>query len=126
VRNRQGGAAPTNTAIADRLALFASLLELAEASPYAARAYRRAAELIRSLPDSAADLVRSGRIRELRGIGPGIEVKLRELVETGEIAELRELERRVEPELVAFGNLVGLGPRRTLEIGQALGITTAG
>jgi DNA polymerase (family 10) len=125
VKNRKGEAALTNAAIADRLALFSSLLELAEASPYAARAYRRAADLIRSLPDSAADLVRTGRIRELRGIGPGIEVKLRELVETGEIAELRELERRVEPELVALGNLVGLGARRTLEIGQALGITTA-
>jgi DNA polymerase (family 10) len=105
--------------------LFSSLLELAEANPYAARAYRRAAELIRSLPASAAELVRTGRARELRGIGPGIEEKLRELLETGEIAELRELERRVEPELVALGNLVGLGARRTLEIGQALGISTA-
>ena len=126
MRSRTGaGAPPTNAAIADQLALFSSLLELAEASPYAARAYRRAADLIRSLPDSAAELVRSGRIRELRGIGPGIAEKLGELVETGEIAELRELERRVEPELVALGNLVGLGARRTLEIGRALGITTA-
>jgi DNA polymerase (family X) len=118
-------ATPTNAEIADRLALFSSLLELGEANPYAARAYRRAADLIRSLPASAGELVRAGRVRELRGIGPGIEEKLRELVETGEIAELRELERRVEPELVALGNLVGLGARRTLEIGQALGISTA-
>jgi len=34
-----------NKAIAERLDSFATLLELAGASPYAARAYRRAAEL---------------------------------------------------------------------------------
>jgi hypothetical protein len=33
-----------------------------------------------------------GRVRELRGIGPGIEARLRELVETGAIAELAGLE----------------------------------
>ncbi len=84
-----------NTAIAERLDSFATLLELADASPYAARAYRRAAELIRTTKAPVADLIRAGRVRELRGIGPGIEARLRELVETGEIAELEELERRV-------------------------------
>jgi DNA polymerase (family 10) len=118
-------AGPTNAAIADQLTLYAALLELAEANPYAARAYRRAADLIRSTPTPVADLVRSGRVREMRGIGSGIEKKLRELVETGEITELRELEARVEPELVGLGRLLGLGAKRTLEIGQALGVSTA-
>ncbi len=52
-----------------------------------------------------ADLVRTGRARSLRGIGPGIEARLRELVETGEIAELAELERDLSPELVGPGPL---------------------
>src|SRR6187455_2164822 len=77
---------PTNAWIADRLVLFATLLELSEASSFAVRAYLRAAELIRSAPTSVAQLVRSGRVRDMRGVGPGIEAKLRELVETGEIA----------------------------------------
>ena len=37
----------TNSEIADRLEAFASLLELGDANPYTARAYRRAAETIR-------------------------------------------------------------------------------
>ena len=89
----------TNAEIADRLSLFAALLELAESSPFAVRAYARAAELIRSTPAPVADLVREGRIRELRGIGLGIESKLRELVATGEIAELRALQEELPPEL---------------------------
>jgi DNA polymerase (family 10) len=46
-------------------------------------------------------------------------------VETGEIAELRELEREVSPELIGLGRLLGLSPKRSLEIGQALGVRTA-
>ena len=80
-----------NSRIADRLDAFATLLELAEANPYQPRAYRRAAETIRAAPVPIEELVRAGRVRELRGIGSGIEARLRELVETGEIAELREL-----------------------------------
>ena len=99
----------SNAEIAERLEAFASLLDLAGASQYTARAYRRAAELIRETPAPIAELVRAGRVRELRGIGPGIEARLRELVETGRIAELDELEREVPPELVGLGRFLGLG-----------------
>jgi DNA polymerase (family 10) len=111
-----------NAAIAGRLEAFASLLELAGAGPYTSRAYRRAADLIRSTPAPVADLVRQGRARELRGIGPGIERRLRELVETGEIAELQELEREVSPELAGLGRFLGVSVRRMLEIGRVLGV----
>ena len=114
-----------NTQIADRLDAFASLLELGDASPYAARAYRRAAETIRGAAVPVAELVRLQRVRELRGIGPGIEKKLRELVETGEIAELAELERELAPDLVGLGRYLGLGAKRSVELARALGVRTA-
>jgi len=101
-----------NSEIADRLDAFASLLELDEANPYTARAYRRAAGTIRGAPTPVAALVRSGRVRELRGIGPGIEARLRELIETGAIAELTELERQLTPELVGLGRYLGLSAKR--------------
>ena len=115
----------TNDAIADRLLSYSALLDLADASSYASRAYRRAAEIIRTTPAPVAELVREGRVRELRGIGPGIERRLRELVETGDIAELRELETELNPELVGLGRLLGLSSRRVLEIGKALDVRTA-
>jgi DNA polymerase (family X) len=115
-----------NAHIADRLEAFASLLDLAEANPYMPRAYRRAAETIRSAPVAVADLVRAGRVRELRGIGPGIEARLRELVETGDIAELAELERELAPGLVGLGRYLGLSARRSVEIARALGVRTPG
>ena len=114
-----------NTAIADALERYASLLDLAGSSYYVVRAYRRAAELIRPLSTPVAELVRNGRVRELRGIGPGLEARLRELVETGEIAHARELEGEVEPELVGLGRFLGLSPKRAVAVGRALGARTA-
>src|ERR687896_2437365 len=114
-----------NDLLAERLEAFAVLLDLAGDRGYAARAYRRAAELIRATPAPVAALVLAGRAQELRGIGPGIEARLRELVETGTIHELEELERETSPELVGLGRLVGLAPRRMVELGRALGLSTA-
>ena len=114
-----------NPQIADRLDAFASLLELAEANRYTARAYRRAADTIRGAAYPVAELVRSGRARQLRGIGPGIEARLWELVETGEIAELVALERQLAPDLVGLGRYLGLSAKRSLQIAGSLGIRTA-
>ena len=115
-----------NEQIADRLETFALMLELVEANPYTIRAYRRAAETIRGTPLRVAELVRSGQVRRLRGIGQGIEARLRELVETGEIAELAELERELSPDLVGLGRYLGLGARRSVELARSLGVRTAG
>jgi DNA polymerase (family 10) len=114
-----------NREIADRLDAFAALLDLAEANPYTARAYRRAADTIRSTPLAVDELVHKRRIRELRGIGSGIEARLRELIETGEIAEVTELERELSPELIGLGRYLGLTAKRSLELARALEITTA-
>jgi DNA polymerase (family X) len=116
---------PDNATIAERLEAFAALLDLSGASFYTSRAYRRAAETIRSTQAPIAELVAADRIQDLSGIGPGIAGRLRELVETGTIAELDELEREVQPELVGLGRFLGVTPKRMVEIGRALEISTA-
>jgi DNA polymerase (family 10) len=114
-----------NAEIADRLDAFAALLELADANPYTTRAYHRAAEMIRGAAVPVADLVAANRVRELRGIGPSIEARLKELVSTGAIAELEELERELAPSLIGFGRYLGLSAKRSMEIAKALNVRTA-
>jgi DNA polymerase (family X) len=114
-----------NASIAQTLDSYAALLDLAGAGYYTIRAYRRAAELVRETRAPVAELVRAGRVRELRGIGPGIEKRLQELVATGRLAELEELEREVEPQLVALARLLGLSAQRLVAVGKQLGIRTA-
>ncbi len=80
--------------------------------------------MIRGAPVPVADLVKAGRARELRGIGPGIEARLRELVETGAIAELEDLERELSPGLIGLGRYLGLSAQRSVDIARALGVQT--
>jgi DNA polymerase (family X) len=114
-----------NAQIADRLESFAVMLELADSNPYTIRAYRRAAETIRSTPAPVDELVAAGRVQALRGIGPGIAARLTELVATGEIAELAELERELAPDLVGLGRYLGLTAQRSMQIARSLDVHTA-
>ena len=114
-----------NSVIAERLEALANLLDLSGSGYYTSRAYRRAAETIRETKAPVADLVAAGRVQELRGIGSGIATRLRELVETGRIAELDELQSEVQPELIGLGRFLGVGPKRMVDIGKALGVSTA-
>jgi DNA polymerase (family X) len=93
-------ATPSNEELAEALERFAALLAAAGSNAYAVRAYWRVAERMRAFPFSVAPLVREGRAREIAGVGPGIEPRLRELVETGELAEAADLRDRLAPDLV--------------------------
>jgi DNA polymerase (family X) len=115
---------PQNAEIAAKLEAFATLLELADANAYSVRAYRRVADVLRDSAVPVAELVRTGRVRDLRGVGPGIEARLRELVDTGELHELQELEERVSPDLIGVSRMLGLSTKRAMDIGQALGVRT--
>src|SRR2546423_10302854 len=108
-----------NASIAQQLEAFAGLLDLSGSGYYTSRAYRRAAETIRETRAPIAELVSAGRVQELRGIGPGIAARLTELVRTGTIAELDELQREGQPELVGLALFLGIGPNRSVEIGAA-------
>jgi DNA polymerase (family 10) len=117
-------ATPTNEQIAEALAEYAALLELSGADGHAVRAFRRGAGLVRGTSLPVAELVRQGRATDLRGIGPGLDRRMRELVETGAIAELDDLRRTISPELAAFGRMHGFGASRFNAIGAALGVRT--
>jgi DNA polymerase (family 10) len=111
---------PDNEALAAALEHLAGLLELAEASPHSVRAYRRAAGLVRGSATPVAELVRRGEAQRLRGIGPSIVQRLIELVQTGRLHEVEELEERVQPALVGLGRYLGVNPRQTALIGRTL------
>src|SRR4051794_41885016 len=98
-----------NRQIAERLEAFGSLLELAEANSYTIRAYRRAAETIREAALPVAELVASGRVRELRGVGPGVETRLRGVGATGSIARPAGPEREAAPGPPGLRRLPGGG-----------------
>jgi DNA polymerase (family X) len=114
-----------NASIADTFRHVADLLEIEGANPFRIRAYRRAAQTIEDLPQSAAKMVEEGRpLAGLLGIGKDLAGKITELVQTGRLLALEEIEARTPTTLAVLTTIPGLGPKRVHLLHQALGIKT--
>jgi len=115
---------PDNEEIADPLERIALLLEEQDADRYRVRAYRQAADIVRSHSESIARIAVEegieGLIR-LRGIGRSIGGAIREFVATGRIALLDRLEGQVSPEDL-FCTVSGIGEELAHDIHATLGI----
>ena len=91
---------------------IADLLDL-EGVKFKPESYRRAARALSQLPEDVSDLVRSGRIREVPGIGEALSEKVREYVSTGEVPYLLRLREKWPPGLLEIMRLEGVGPKTT-------------
>jgi DNA polymerase (family 10) len=92
----------------------ADLLEIENANVFRIRAYRSAARSIEELSEPIGRLVREApeRLRELPGIGADLAGKIEEIVRTGSLRALRELERKAPRGAVNLMHVPGIGPRR--------------
>jgi DNA polymerase (family 10) len=103
----------SNSDIARVFSRFATLLEIDGANPFRVRAYQNAARVIQELPRSVADMLGDGEdLTELEGIGEDLAGKIQEVVETGRLGKLAELEKRMPAALVELTTVPGLGPKR--------------
>lgn len=116
--------APENEEIADPLERIAALLEEQGADRYRVRAYRRAADTVRTCSDSIARIATGEGMEgltRLTGIGTSIGAAIREFVATGRIALLERLEGQVSPEDL-FCTVPGIGDDLARRIHRSLGI----
>ena len=114
-----------NHDIADIFERMADLLEIEGANPFRVRAYRNAARVVDSMSQNLADLCARGMdLKELPGVGQDLAGKIQEIIQTGDLGALKELEARTPPTLAAlmqFGSLGGLVPIWiVIAIGQTL------
>ena len=112
-----------NAEIADLFKKTADLLEIAGNNPFRVRAYRNAARLIESLALTVTDiLAEDPDLTRLSGIGKELDEKIKEIVRTGKLAKLEELEERVPAGLHQVLKIPGLGPRKVKTLYDNLGI----
>src|SRR3989304_7684048 len=84
-----------NANIAETFRHVADLLEIEGANPFRIRAYRRAAQTVEDLPQSAAKMVAEGKtLAGLPGIGKDLAGKITEIVNTGRLGGLGEVGAR--------------------------------
>lgn len=101
------------------------LLELEGANPFRIRAYHVAARTIEGLPKSITEMIREGfDLTQLPGIGKDLAGKIQEIVKTGTLKFLDELEKKIPKDLLRMRTLQGLGPKRIQILHKELGINS--
>ncbi len=107
----------TNGDIARIFERIALILELrGDENPFRIRAYERAAQNIENLSMHLSDVYRDGGIKELKkipGIGVDLALKIEELVTTGKLAYMKEVENKVPIGLLKLLEIESLGPKKT-------------
>ena len=113
----------TNRDIADALRHVYQLMQLAGENRFRAIAFDRAAQAVEGLEQSAAELVESGELTSVKGIGKSIAEDVRQFVQEGGMRVAVELQERIPGGLMEWLNVSGLGPKGIVKIHQALGIS---
>ncbi len=102
----------------------AQLLELDGANPFEVRAYQNGSRAIAGLEGDIGDIVASGRLVGVPGLGKTLVARISELVTTGHMRIHDELMERIPPGLRQMLRIPGLGAKRIRQISQALQVTT--
>ena len=116
----------TKYEIAAILEEIAFLLELKGENPFKARAYNRAAEILKTLPEEPAALVAERRLDEVKGIGPTLAATVEELVTSGSCQLHVELLELFPRGLLELAGVPGLGPKKLKVIHDRLGVSSLG
>ena len=114
-----------NIEIAKVLEEIGDLLDLQGENPFRIRAYRNAAETLRTCSERIEDMVEAGKdLSKLQGIGKSTASKIVEILETGTCDRLDELREITPSGLLDMTGIPGLGPKKVMAIYQTLEIST--
>jgi DNA polymerase (family X) len=112
-----------NMEIARALGEIGDLLNIQGDDPYRVRAYRNAVRTISNLTRPLAEMIAQGEdLAQLPGIGHDIAGYIAELVDSGHLRRLEDLEKTLPSGLVELLRIPAVGPKRARLLHDALGI----
>lgn len=114
-----------NKEIADKLNETADLLDIKGENEFRIRSYRNAARAISGMSDELSGIADDkDKLKELPEIGESMAEKIREILDTGELNQLKELRKDIPASLLEMIKLEQMGPQRTKKLYDELGITS--
>ncbi len=111
----------TNRNVSEILYEVAGLLEMKEPG-FKPRAYRMAARAVETLPEDITEVYLRGELEGIPGVGRNIAAKIREIVETGNLAYLAKLKNEFPEGVPELTELEGIGPKKAVLLNRELGI----
>ncbi|HNT33766.1 MAG TPA: DNA polymerase/3'-5' exonuclease PolX [bacterium] len=110
-------------AILDEIAI---LLELKGENPFKSRAYSNAARALEADGRDISQLVVSGELGKVNGIGAGLTEKITELVQTGKLAYYLQLKSEIPDGVLEILRVPGMGPKKVRAVYTELGVDSLG
>jgi DNA polymerase (family 10) len=108
--------------VAAALSEIGTLLELQGESSFHSNAYHNAARVLEQMEDDLSEVVRSGKLGQIRGIGEKLREKITALVDTGKLPYLDELRAKTPAGLLQMLRIPGLGPKKVKALHDQLKI----
>jgi len=102
-----------------------TLLEIKGENPFKTNAYFNAAKTL-SVTENLDDIIKTKRLKQIKGIGEALSQKIEEYSETGRIAYYEELKKEIPPSLIELTAIPNLGPKKIKILYDELRITNAG
>lgn len=112
-----------NYAIADQLSLLSKLMDIHGENAFKSKSYSSAAFSLEKLPQQVATLS-PDKIFKIKGIGESVGGKIIEIIETGELQQLKEYLAKTPPGVLEMMNIKGLGPKKINVLWKEMSIDT--
>ena len=90
---------------------MADILEFKGDNPFKINAYRKAGRILNDLTTDIEEVMRSGKLESIPGIGKGTAEKIVEYLEKGSITKFEQLKQEVSDDLIALLGITSLGPK---------------
>ncbi len=114
-----------NKRIAGMLEEVADLLELKGKNQFRVRSYRDAAREIKEYPKKMEKLIEEGDdLTSLPGIGKSMAEKIRTIVQSGELPQLKKLRKEMPSGVTEIMNVPSVGPRTAKQLYDELKVTS--
>ncbi len=114
-----------NAYIAESFSLLAKLMDIHGENSFKTKSYAIAAFNIDKLTEDLTVLARE-KIISIKGIGPSIGKQIVEIVETGELGQLREIIQKTPPGVIEMLKIKGLGPKKISTVWKEMEIESIG
>lgn len=116
---------PDNYFIADQFSLLSKLMEIHGENSFKAKSYSIAAFNIEKLPVQIATIPRE-EIFAIKGIGEATGKKIIDILDTGELRQLKELILKTPPGILEMLQIKGIGPKKIATIWKEMEIESIG
>ncbi len=108
--------------VAAALDEIGTLLELQGENAFRCNAYHNAARALEQLEGDLGEMVKAGKLTEIRGVGDTLRDKITTLATTGKLPFLDDLRKKTPPGLIQMLRVGGLGPKKVKALYDQLGV----